>query len=65
MSVVSRYFDLQSNPALYGPIITAVTSLGFWGTCPLWWKCGKEYEKIMKKKEEEKQKEELAAAAPA
>lgn len=60
MSILTKYFDVVGNPALYGPIITGVAALGFLGTCPLWYKCGKEYEKIMKKKEQEK-----LAAAPA
>lgn len=60
MSILTKYFDVVGNPALYGPIITGVAALGFLGTCPLWYKCGKEYEKIMKRKEQEK-----LAAAPA
>lgn len=60
MSILTRYVDVVANPALYGPIITGITALGFLGTCPIWYKCGREYEKIMKRKEEEKQK--LAAA---
>lgn len=62
MSILCRYFDVVGKPALYGPIIMAATTLGFIGTCPLWWKCGKEYEKIMKAKDEEKQRKELEAA---
>ena len=60
MSVITRYIDVVGNPKLYGPIITSIAFIGFLGTCPIWYKCGKEYEKIMKRKEQEKLSEVVA-----
>jgi hypothetical protein len=40
-----------SNPALYGPIITAFVSISYLASVPFWWKAGKEYKKYMEEKE--------------
>lgn len=57
MSAAMKYFGADANPLRLGPIITGITAIGFLGTCPVWYKAGREYEKIMKKREEEKEKE--------
>lgn len=63
MSVLARYFDVVNYPKLYGPLITAITAIGFVGTCPIWYKVGKEYEKIQKAREAQKEEEEAKLAA--
>lgn len=65
MSLLTRYVDVANNPKLFGPIITATAVIGFFGTCPIWYICGKQYEKIMKKKAEAKELEEAAQAEKA
>lgn len=40
-----------SNPALYGPIITAFVSSSYLASVPFWWKAGKEYKKYMEEKD--------------
>ena len=51
MSILTNYFNVVANPTLYGPLITAMTALGFAGTCPIWYLAAKEYKKIMEERE--------------
>ena len=32
-----------ANPTLYGPILTGIVALSYWGSIPFWWKAGKYY----------------------
>jgi len=50
LSKLAGHFGAVANPALYGPLITFMTIVGFGGSVPFWYLAGKEYKK---KKEEE------------
>lgn len=43
LSKVANYYGAIANPALYGPVITAMVLIGFGGSCPFWYLAGKEY----------------------
>lgn len=51
-----------TNPALYGPLITAFVAFGYIGSLPFWWKAGKAYKNFMEEKEA---KEAAGGLAPA
>jgi hypothetical protein len=61
LSKLAKYYGAIGNPALYGPIITAMVVVGFGGSCPFWFMAGREYKKAMLAKREEEAK----AVAPA
>jgi len=50
LSKLAVHFGAVANPALYGPLITFMTLVGFGGSVPFWYLAGKENKK---KKEEE------------
>jgi hypothetical protein len=56
-------FGAAANPAVYGPLITFTTLVGFVGSCPWWYLAGKNYREFMlKKREEDKINDALLAA---
>ena len=44
---IANKFGVLTNPALYGPLITAFVGVSYLGSIPFWWKAGKAYEKHM------------------
>lgn len=40
-----------TNPAMYGPLITAFVAFGYIGSLPFWYKAGKYYKQVMEEKE--------------
>jgi len=42
---LATYFGCVANPAMYGPLITALVVVGFGGSVPFWFLAGKEYKK--------------------
>jgi len=51
LSKLAANVGAVTNPALYGPLITGMTLVGFGGSVPFWFLAGREYKK---KKLEEK-----------
>lgn len=51
-----------TNPALYGPLITAFVAFGYIGSLPFWWRAGKAYKEVMEEKEAQAA---IGGAAPA
>jgi MFS family permease len=48
-------FGAAANPAIYGPLITLTTLVGFVGSCPWWYLAGKNYRDFMLKKRQEEE----------
>ena len=48
---IANFFGCLTNPALYGPLITAFVGVSYLGSIPFWWKAGKAYEAHMKEKD--------------
>jgi hypothetical protein len=40
-----------TNPALYGPLITAFVGLSYLGSLPFWFKAGKAYKAFMEERD--------------
>jgi hypothetical protein len=41
----------QTNPYIYGPLITGCVTASYLGSIPFWWKAGKEYKDFKIKQE--------------
>ena len=41
----------QTNPFIYGPLITGCVTVSYLGSVPFWWMAGKEYREFKIKKE--------------
>lgn len=50
---IANKVGVLTNPALYGPCITAFVAVSYLGSIPFWWRAGKNYTDFMKKKDEE------------
>jgi hypothetical protein len=50
---IANKVGVLTNPALYGPCITAFVAVSYLGSIPFWWKAGKRYSEFMKAKDEE------------
>jgi hypothetical protein len=40
-----------TNPALYGPLITAFVGFSYLGSLPFWYKAGKAYKEFMEERD--------------
>jgi hypothetical protein len=49
--ILVKKFGAVANPAIYGPLITFTTLLGFLGSCPFWYLAGKNYKAKMEEKQ--------------
>lgn len=47
----ANYFGALTNPAMYGPLITAFVAFGYIGSLPFWYNAGKAYKEVMEEKE--------------
>ena len=59
---IANYAGALTNPALYGPLITAFVAFGYIGSLPFWWKAGKAYKNFMEEKEAKEAEGGLAPA---
>jgi MFS family permease len=50
-NIIANWYGCFTNPAMYGPLITAAIGVSYLGSIPFWWKAGKEYTKYMKAKD--------------
>lgn len=50
---LANRIGVLSNPALYGPLITAFAAISYLGSIPFWWKAGKNYKIFMENRDKE------------
>ena len=63
---IANAWGCLTNPALYGPLLTAFVAFGYIGSLPFWFNAGKAYKEHMEKKDEEEAQRLLNnGAAPA
>ena len=48
---IANWLGVQSNPALYGPLITGAIAISYLSSLPFWWKAGKAYKEFMEEKD--------------
>jgi len=60
---VANYIGCLTNPALYGPLITAFVGVSYLGSLPFWYKAGKHYKAYMEDRDAKAKEIEALEAA--